>query len=100
MPQITPEDIDIDSSLGMQITYDHDIRSYKYVNPSQDPGVEYGIVGYSEGNVNYFKNLFGTSDDKPSSFNYYNFVIQNFISPRVQHIDLTEATHNYYLQFS
>ena len=99
MPSITPEEIGIDTNPAQSIVTGHDLRTYKYTTEGTVEGIEYGMMDYKEENVEFLLSLFGTSDDMPSSFNYYNFVIQDFVSPRVSNHDLSESTRNYSLEF-
>ncbi len=97
MPQITPQDLTptIDEPA-------HDLRSYVYrtTNDSDAVGIEYGVMDYTQGNVEYLFSLFGEGRFAfPATFSYYNFTIRDFLSPRVSNHDLSESSHNYSLEF-
>ena len=84
-------------SLMYEIT--HNLTSYLYHVHGLAVGTEYGILDYSQDNVEYLASLFGTSDDLPGSFNYYNFVINDFLPQRIGVYDISESSHNYSLNF-
>ena len=90
----------------------HDLRSYQYVafrsNDADLTPTEWGVVNYSEANLDYLISLFKSEPVDPNFvgppeqrfFSYYNFTLQDFLPQRLNAFDIKELQNNYTLNFT
>tara|TARA_R110000822_G_scaffold154585_3_gene294335 strand:- start:36 stop:2588 length:2553 start_codon:yes stop_codon:yes gene_type:complete len=79
----------------------HDLRDYQFVT-TEDSGapMEYGVVNLTKDNLEYLTSKFGSSTDRPASFNYYNFHLSSFFPQKINAYNITEMNNNYSLEFT
>ena len=88
------------SQADLNLLEDHNLSSYSYVSRANDAdkttATEWGVLDYSDANVDYITGLF---DNPDRSFTYYNINLGGIMPQRLHAYDLPELRNNYMLNF-